>query len=141
MTTVIRKSNNIILILLLFILFSAFIIAGGFWWYGNQKKAALKNCKETLESIADLKRNEIVQWRQERIGDAQSISRSSFFLEKVEALLKNKNDSQEREKAIRSRLNILLKPFGYSNIFLLDSKGENVLSVNETYKGTLRAYP
>lgn len=74
-----KKLNNIIVILLLFALVAAFIIAGGFWWYGNQKKLALKNWKATLESVADLKRDEIIRWRKQKIDDALSISHSPFL--------------------------------------------------------------
>lgn len=137
MNNIRKKTNNIAVILLLFAIFSTSIIAGGFWWYGNQKKLALKNWKETLESVADLKKNEIIRWRQERIGDVLSISRSPLFLEKAESLLKNNNNFEENSKLIRTRLLLLLEPFGYSNIYLLDHKGRTVLSVKENYYGTL----
>lgn len=131
-----KKLNNIIVILLLFALFAAFIIAGGFWWYGNQKKLALKNWKATLESVADLKRDEIIRWRKQKIDDALSISHSPFFIEKVESLLKNNINLEESIILIKIKLKLLLEPFGYSNIYLLDDKGKIVLSLNDNY-GTL----
>jgi len=137
MIKIMRKPNNIILILILFIIFSAFIIAVGFWWYGNQKNTTLKHWKDTLESVADLKRGEVVRWRQERIGDALSLSRSPFVLEKVETLFKNNNNSKAAIGLMISRLTLILEPGGYSNIYLLNNKGKIVLSLNESHKGTL----
>jgi PAS domain S-box-containing protein len=137
MNNIKKKFNNIVIILLLFAIFSAFIVILGFWWYGNQKKIALKNWNETLESVADLKRDDIIRWRQERIGDALSISRSPLFLEKVETLLKNNINYNETINIIRTRLLLFLEPFGFSNIYLLDNKGKTVISVKENSYGTL----
>lgn len=137
MSIVNKKLNYVMLILLLFAMFSAFIIGGGFWWYHNQKKIILRNWQKTLESTAYLQRDAIVEWRQEKMEGALSISRCPIFLEKVAALLKKQTNSQEQEESIIPTLKLWLKSGDYNNIYLLDKHGSIVLSVDATFKGKL----
>ncbi len=128
-----KKPNNTKLILFVFGIFSACIIIGGVWWYGNQKKLVRQNWEETLGHITELKRNQIVEWRQDRLNDALVISQwgllSTFFQDQARL----QGETQE----LVSRLQTILSLDDYANIRLINAKGEDVLNVGEKHPGTI----
>lgn len=128
-----KKPNNVVLILLIFGLFSAFIIAGGFWWYGNPKKLTRKTWEETLDSIAELKKNQIFAWRQERMNDALVISGRPI----VEAYLQAKEFNDNQKQQLKSQLQTVSNLYDYDDVLLLNKNGEVLLSVNDRYLGEL----
>lgn len=58
-------------IVLLFLLFTAGIITAGAFYYQHQKANAFRDKYEDIPAIADLKVDQIVRWRQERLTDAR----------------------------------------------------------------------
>jgi|GEM_PF-2470799 PAS domain S-box-containing protein len=129
MITVNKKSNNIIYILLLFLIFSACMIAGGFWWYGNQKKLTKKHWEETLGSIAELKSNQIIEWRKDRVIDALLIAQGDL----INTFFNEKKVPGNEKQALISWLKPALTNYGYDNILLLNKRGEVVFAATENY--------
>ena len=124
-----KKPDNTILVLLLFVIFSAFIIAGGFWWYGNQQKLTHQHWAETLDSIAELKKNKIIEWRKERMSDAFVIAQWSI----ISAYFKDKEIQKEEKQALISQIDPVLTMYGYTNMVLLNKRGEVGFIANEKY--------
>ena len=122
-----KKPNSIFTILALFAIFSVMIIAGGLWWYGNQKKLTKKNWDETLESIARLKVDQISRWRQERINDALVIASSQNI---VKSIQDHKIDATDY-MSLKTWLEQIKYLYDYDNIYLLNSKGEDILHLDE----------
>jgi hypothetical protein len=69
------------LLLGVFGLIALVLLFGGIWFYRQQAESIWKDKFNDLKSIADLKINQIVQWRQERSGDIYVNSRDPFGFE------------------------------------------------------------
>ncbi len=124
-------------LILIFLLLSLGILGAGYSYYDYQR-AYLKQAKlNELTAIADLKVNQIVDWRKERLADATTIMGDHFFAARVKDWLEG-NAKLEFNNEILNRLKSLLV-YQYQNIALLDPKGRVRLSVLEE-KRSLDAY-
>ncbi|MBU2444329.1 MAG: PAS domain S-box protein [Bacteroidetes bacterium] len=119
-----KKSHIIAFIAVLGLL----IIIGGYLYYLNEERVIRQQKYNDLKVIADLKEDQLVQWHNERVGDAKVITRSYFFIDGVEQWIKNKNNNILL-KYINERLSTLQKGIGYESIFLSTNKGELLLAV------------
>src|SRR4030042_5893483 len=118
-----------------FILFTMTIVMLGYFFYEYQKKTIKQEKKDQLNAIADLKAQQIINWREERIGDAMVIFENQFLLSNIHQWLENPSDSIRRGK-ILTWMTSLQKHFGYKEIDLLDTKGTLRLSIPEGNRHT-----
>lgn len=133
MSSLLKKTNNILPIILLFIFFSGFIIVGGILWYNNQKQVIKQNWHDTLNSIAELKLNQINRWRHERINDAAIITKRDKIIE----YLTNRSLYEKHRSAILSWINLIQDRYDYDAIYLLNKEGDIVLYSNDSIVRTL----
>jgi len=107
---------------------SAFLAlaAGGTWFYRAQEEQARHDAAENLESIAQLKVNEITQWRAERLGDAAVLMANSLFVDAVAHWLRE--PQAELEHDILIQLRAAQKAYEYSDVLLADVHGQVRLS-------------
>jgi len=109
----------------------------GYFYYDYQR-TYLKQAKlNELTAISDLKINQVVDWRKERLADATTIMGDHFFAAQVKDWLEG-NANLEFNNEILNRLKSLLV-YQYQNIALLDPQGKVRLSVLEE-KRSLGAY-
>jgi signal transduction histidine kinase len=128
-------------LILIFLLLSLGILGTGYFYYDYQR-AYLKEAKiNELAAIADLKINQIVDWRKERLADATTIMGDHFFAARVKDWLED-NVKLKFNNEMLNRLKSLLV-YQYQDIALLDPQGRVRLSVLEekrslgTYAKTL----
>jgi PAS domain S-box-containing protein len=115
----------------LFIIFlSAFVILTiiGFYYYNNQRNLIKNNKINELVSISNLKAQQIVNWRNERLGDAKSIYSNESIILDINDLFKKKNN-REIQKRIKKWIKTLQLHYFYSSAILLDS-GLNQFLIN-----------
>jgi diguanylate cyclase (GGDEF)-like protein/PAS domain S-box-containing protein len=75
-----------------------------------------------LNAIADLKIQQIANWRRERLADAAIIGQAAFVARDVQAFL---NDPSPAAKAeLIHWLTLFIKSHGYSRVTLFDARGE-----------------
>ena len=85
-------------LVLIFSLLSAGILGLGYFYYTYQV-ALLEGAKETeLNTIADLKVNQIMAWRQERLNDAQLIFNDPHLAAEVEDWFKGQGPPGQQDK-------------------------------------------
>ena len=85
-------------LVLIFSLLSAGILGLGYFYYTYQV-ALLERAKETeLNTIADLKVNQIMAWRQERLNDAQLIFNDPHLAAEVQEWFKGQGQPGQEDK-------------------------------------------
>lgn len=105
----------------------AVILAGGLWVYLTQQQRARQDVEAQLQSITQLKIEQIVSWRAERIGDAGAFTGNTFFIEGVRRWL-TAPTAADAEKILNT-FRALQKNYHYHSILLLDKSGQTRLSL------------
>ncbi len=85
-----------------------------------------------LQTIVDLKAEQIELWLAERRGDAEAIAVSQAFIERV-ANMQNQKDGHHRQ-LIRNRLDAVRNAYSYESVQLLDTDGQPLLVLGEQRK-------
>jgi PAS domain S-box-containing protein len=111
----------------IFSLLSVAFIATGYFYYKYQVAYITRQKQDELTAIADLKVNQIVSWRQERISDANVILHDRFFAAKVEDWLRTTKNPPLQEEIVNYLASLLLHQ--YQSVLLLDPQGMVRLSV------------
>jgi PAS domain S-box-containing protein len=115
-------------LILIFILLSIGIYVAGHLYYQNQKEYIKKDKQEDLVAIADLKVGQIVNWRQERMGDAKNIFDNKLIIPYIKQFLKGSKSSVYKQD-ILNWLESIQKCYLYKNVILLDTHGNIRLKV------------
>lgn len=112
-----------------FVLLSACIACLGWFFYVQREKAIKQEKQAELSAIADLKAEEIANWREERLDDARVIMSdppvTSIFLEKY---LRSAKDIA-LQKTLSARLTRLIELEHYRSAFLLDRDGKQLFAI------------
>jgi PAS domain S-box-containing protein len=109
-------------LVLLFILLAFCIVSAGYLFYSAQKQHLKKNIRDELSAIADLKVDQIIAWRKERIGNATVISKNTFMVAAVRKFLENPEATglkQELLDWMKSRA----ETYDYKGVYLVDARG------------------
>jgi PAS domain S-box-containing protein len=114
--------------LLVFLLLSLAIVGVGYYVFQQQAKHLKDSTQRELATIADLKAEQVANWRSERKGDAQAVSRDYFFESVVMQWFQEGSPPGERRQRILDRLTTLQKAYDYWAVALLDDQGTLHLS-------------
>jgi hypothetical protein len=124
------------ILLLIFIILATGILATGYFYSQNQHKQFRSRIEVELDTIADLKIQEINQWRQERFGDGMVFFKNAVFSETVRQFLLQPGDMDAKR-----HLEIWLKKIEqfsqYSRISLINTAGIELLSIPDHSGKTL----
>ncbi len=116
-------------LILPFLLLATFIVAvtlGAITYTVRQQKT---NAVERLQTIAELKVNQIESWFQERRGNAQ-FAHSSRYYAKLYQHWRDTDDTSSYQQ-LRQRLEIFREVYRYQNVFLLDNRGQVALAAGD----------
>ena len=108
------------ILVMVFIILTLGISSAGYIYYNHYEKKFRAELENQLYSIAELKLSEIVQWRKERLGDANILYRNPVFTALVRRFYSNSGDA-EAERDIRIWLNKIQSSYQYENVLLCDS--------------------
>ena len=97
------------------------------------KKQYRAEVERQLSAIAEMKVDELVDWRKERLADASVFYKNDEFLAYVRKYLKTPGDSEARTR-LRTWISQFQKAFEYDRIFLLDTEGVERLSVPDKHE-------
>jgi PAS domain S-box-containing protein len=120
-------SNTLILV---FVLLATGIVISGFLYYRQYEMHYRTDMEHQLSAIADLKADELVQWRKERLGDAELFYNNSIFSELVQHWLHSPWDKATEEK-LRKWIQPVQEYYQYDQISLLDVAGRERMSLPE----------
>ena len=112
---------------------SLLIIFGGYFFYSSQVKSIHEDKRQDIHAIAELKINQLTQWRKERFGDAVMATQLQLFNKEIQHWAGNKNDLSLK-KDILKRFAQFKANYDYYDIFLSSPRGEFLLALNPKEK-------
>ena len=113
---------------LIFFLLMAGIVTIGYRSYHNFEEQFRSQMERQISTIAKLKADELVNWRKERLGDAEFLQDNPAFSALVERYFEDPNDVEAREQLVIWMKNYTVYA-QYSSVRLLDAIGTEKLSV------------
>jgi PAS domain S-box-containing protein len=117
-------------LIVIFALLSIGIWISGYLYYKYQKEDIKRDKQEDLAAIADLKVNQIVNWRRERLADAQNIFENKLIVPYVQQFLERPMSSAYKQEILHW-LKSKQKYFLYKNVILVDTNAEIQLAVTD----------
>lgn len=117
------------IIIISFIVIAITIIAGGYFAYVIQERAIVNNRYYELSAIKNLKVNQIVDWRNERIADANIMLKNQLLTNEIKSFIRQGN-LIARDK-ILTWFNLLKKSYGYEAVILTDDEFNSTISTDE----------
>jgi PAS domain S-box-containing protein len=112
-----------------FLLFVTGILITGFLFYQSQRQHIKTDAQNNLAAIADLKVDQIAQWRNEQVNDAEIIFDDALFARQVETYFKDPSASNRKQELLNS-MKTFQNHFKYESILLTDAKGTVRLSLS-----------
>jgi PAS domain S-box-containing protein len=102
------------------------IASSGIWLYQHEKVRAINAASEQLEAVATLLKHQIINWRQERYGDGQTLSESSGLISEIDRVLKKEPAANTNH--VLERLRSLTTNYRYHDVLLIDLNNKIHLS-------------
>ena len=102
----------------------------GFLFYQAQQKRIKSEAENYIAAIADLKSNQIVQWRRERIADGELLLNNLPLLRTVETFLQSSGGADRKQELLKVMKSFQVK-VGYESSILFDAKGKVRLAGSE----------
>jgi PAS domain S-box-containing protein len=106
------------------------ILAGGLWYYHNESVRIRLEKNRDLDTIAELKAQQIVQWKKERLADVWRAANGPTVIKNIVELARNPDAPGLREELL-SILQVNLKEGVYANVFLVDPDGKTLLAAKD----------
>ena len=85
-------------LVLIFVLLSAGFVAAGYRYYRNYERQFRAEAERQLSAIAELKGDELTQYRKERLWDAESLSENPAFSGLVRRFFDHPEDAEVRQQ-------------------------------------------
>jgi PAS domain S-box-containing protein len=114
-------SRTAIAFALIFILLAAGIVTVGYRSYRNYERNYYSAAGRQLAAIADLKVNELVEWRKERLADGAIMFKNSAFTALVRRFFEQPEDA-DAQRQLRVWIDKYRVDGGYDRIRLLDTQ-------------------
>jgi PAS domain S-box-containing protein len=116
------------MVLVIILVFIGILITGSFY-YSYQEQEVTSRMTGDLKSIAKLKADQVVSWREDRLSDAEEISTSTYLIEEIDRLPAGDKNTAERDR-IMQRFGEINKSGQYSNVLFMDTRGTVRLSLD-----------
>ena len=113
---------------LIFLLLAAGIGAAGVFYYRSQAREFRAEVERQLAAIADLKVEQLTNWRRERLGDASVFHQNTAFSTLVRRYFEDSQDREARGQ-LEAWLGRVHEFYQYDRVFLLDTRGVVRLSI------------
>ena len=121
-------------LLAIFFLSVAIICFGGYLVYASQREAVQREITNELQAIADLKVEQIVTWRRERMQDGRALSADRDLVRSLHSVV-TRHAGVDRKQELLMWLVDFCGAYGYANAVLWDLDGNAVLQYGELYGG------
>ena len=111
------------ILLSLFGIIAILLVLGGIGFYRSQAKSIREDKIQQLRSIAELKVDQLVQWRSERLSDARMNSQDYFLRNTLDQWI-SQPDNSALGADIETRLRLMMNQNVYQNVLLTTSDGQ-----------------
>ncbi len=108
------------------------IIVCGYFYYQYEENSIHKRQYSELKVIANLKISQIVQWRKERLADANVIAKSPFIRQNVQRWFLSK-DNILRIDLIK-QFSLMRYSYNYENVFIVSVEGKFLFDLDSSIK-------
>ncbi|MBN2750722.1 MAG: PAS domain S-box protein [Bacteroidales bacterium] len=109
---------------------SIFAMVAGVYYYRHERDVAISRSYNDLSAIANLKSNQIVQWRKERLSEAVFFSTNEPLVQSINRLAKG---ARLNLSPVKKPLQHLVADNRYENIFIVDTAGKLLISLDTTF--------
>ena len=114
-----QSTRSMILLIFIFVLMATGLSTTGYISYQNYEMQFRTQVESQLTSIAALKTNELVDWYNQRLGDATVIYENRTFAELAKRALEVPADAQAQTQ-LQAWLESIQKNYQYDRVYLLD---------------------
>ncbi|TAL17491.1 PAS domain S-box protein [bacterium] len=114
---------------LIFTISMAVVLGGGYLFYRAQERQLRAETEAKLQSIASLKVDQIVHWREDRLSEAVLFMNSPYYCESIARWIENPRREAMTED-LRQSLRAMQMHYAYNDIFLTDSTGKVVFTLS-----------
>lgn len=118
-------------LLAVFFILAVVAVASGYAYYQSQKTLMRTQQERYLSAVADLKIQQLADWRQERLKDAESIVANSFAIESIHVWLLDGAPVDERCATLLKWMEGMRHGGVYDAAYLLDVNGRSVAQSTE----------
>jgi PAS domain S-box-containing protein len=122
----ISRFDQVVYAALLLVLLALF--GAGGWFYRSQEQQSRSEVETELDTVARLKVAQIVQWRNQRLGDAAALTSSAFLSEGVARWMATAQTADAGK--ILQRFAALQQYGHYQEVLLVDARGQVRLSTS-----------
>ena len=116
---------------LVFVVLATGIVIAGYLYYQNYRQHYRVEVERQLSAIAELKADELVDWRQERLGDASIFYKNAAFSALVRRSFQDPQDVEVQDH-LRTWMGQFQARLSYDRVFLLDTHGVARIAVPDT---------
>ena len=125
-----RKNQTGMVFLFIFFGLAAGISAAGYVAYDSYEQNFRAVVERQLSAIAELKIDQLVEYRKERLGDAYIFFKNPAFCSLVRQFFEKRNNVNAHRQ-LHTWLAKNQAPYSYNGMFLLDARGNVRMSVPE----------
>jgi PAS domain S-box-containing protein len=97
------------------------LLAGGLWFYHAEETSARARAEQQLASVAHLKADQFIAWRNERVNDAESLAEDASLVADIAACFAGEEGWSDG--ALRRRLRQVGEHGRYADVALVDAGG------------------
>lgn len=108
---------------------SLLIIVSAYFFYQYEVSLIVNDNRSDLKAISNLKAEQLIRWREERIADAAVVSTTSFIINDISELINN-HDSLRAKRKLAFFINKVRTAHKYNNIFILSPTGEILFAID-----------
>lgn len=109
---------------------SAVLLFSAYYYYQHERQQTRLKVHNELNAIGQLKSKQIGQWMKERLSEVRFFSSVFPYPRYIEGLIRG---NQEDERLYRGALNRIVTEKRYENIFIVDSVGNILFSLDRTF--------
>jgi PAS domain S-box-containing protein len=111
------------------LLFTAAILTASVIFYSRgQKQRILRDAVTEMAAVANLKSDQVSEWKRERLNDATLIHENVTLVEHIDAMFIRDNSAREKSRLIQL-LNTLIENYDFGGAVLLDAGGNPGIAV------------
>ena len=114
----------------LLVTFSLLVLVVGVLYYRHEKGIVISSSYDDLNAIANLKQTQIEQWHMERLSEAVFFSTNEPLVQDIVGLA---SGAKGNYMSVRKPLQHMLSHNRYENIFLVDTSGNLIFSLDSTF--------
>jgi len=129
--TNLRQARLIFVSVIIF--FIAVIVFGGYQSFRYQRESMKQEIHKDLNTIANLKTDQIVRWRSERFGHAGVIGENTIIARNILQLI-NEPENDEQRKELLAWMVAMQKHYHYQAVSIYDPKCNLLLSTGDPHE-------